>query len=337
MTARVKMALLGCGNIAQSHWQGIQDHASLIEVTTLVDTDLSRAEAMAEQTDGQAFDSLEKALAAGDFAAVDIMLPHHLHEEAALRSFAAGKHVVLEKPMAPTLDACERILAAAKEAGTVFMVAEQSHYWPDALKAQQLIQDGTIGQPISARATFTSAAEAYSGPKPWRYYLEKMGGGVCIDGGAHWIRPLRMWLGEIDEVVAVVGHPETEMEGESLTRALLRFDSGVVAVFEALYGGEFERPGEEFRITGTKGELVIQKGDGDHLTLFDQAHPEGALIRTTGSGREAGFGYELADFTHAIIKGKPLAATPEYSLGELRTALAIYRSATTRQWEKVWA
>ena len=55
-----------------------------------------------------------------------------------------------------------------------------------------------------------------------------------------------------------------------------------------------------------------------------------------GSGREAAFGYELADFTHAVLEGKPLAATPEYSLGELRTALAICRSATTRQWEKVW-
>ena len=335
MATSVKMALLGCGNIAQSHWQGIQDHAALIEVTTLVDTDLARAEAMAEQTGGQAFDSLEKALAVGDFSAVDIMLPHHLHEEAALCSFAVGKHVVLEKPMAPTLDACARILGAAKKAGTVFMVAEQSHYWPDALKVQQLIQNGTIGQLISARATFASAAAAYSGPKPWRYYQEKMGGGICIDAGAHWIRPLRMWLGEIDEVVALVGYPETEMEGESLARALLRFDAGVVAVFEALYGGEFERPGEEFRITGTKGELVIYNGGG-HPILFDQAHPEGKVIRTTESGREAGFGYELADFTHAVLEGKPLAATPEYSLGELRTALAICRSATTRQWEKVW-
>ena len=63
---------------------------------------------MAEQTGGQAFTSLEMALAEGDFAAVDIMLPHHMHEEAAVRSFAAGKHVVLEKPIAPTPDSCAR-------------------------------------------------------------------------------------------------------------------------------------------------------------------------------------------------------------------------------------
>ena len=72
------------------------------------------------------------------------------------------------------------------------------------------------------------------------------------------------------------------------------------------------------------------------LLLYNQAHPEGQLILTKGDGRNASFGYELADFASAALDGTPLAATPAYSLGELRTALAIYRSAASRQWEKVW-
>lgn len=339
MTASVKLALVGCGNIARSHWQGIQDHAPQIEVTAIVDTDPKRAETFAEKTSAKAFNSLDEALTKGDFDAVDIMLPHYLHEEAAISAFAAGKHVVLEKPMAPTIDACDRILAAAKAAGTVFMVAEQSHYWPDALKVRELIQKGTIGDIITARAYFGNAAGGVdTGPKPWRFELAKAGGGICIDGGAHWIRPLRMWLGEVAEVVAVTGHPVAEMEGESFARALLRFESGVVAVFDALYGGMFIGPKEEFRVTGTLGELVIQEWGAGNLVLFDQAHPDGEVIMSTHQGHGTdSFGYELHDFSRAVLEGKPLAASPEYSLGDLRTALAIYRSAASKQWEQVWA
>jgi predicted dehydrogenase len=336
MTDTLKLALVGCGGIAQAHWRGIQAYAPRLTVTATVDTDFARATEMAEQTGATPFPSLQSALAEGEFAAVDIMLPHYLHEEAAVQAFTAGKHVVLEKPMAPTLDACTRIMRAAQKAETVFMIAEQSQYWPDARKVQQLIQEGTIGEVITARAFFGGAVGNSWGDKPWRYDNAKAGGGICIDGGAHWIRPLRMWLGEIDEVVAVTGHPLAEMEGESLARALLRFRSGTVAVFDALRAGAFMGPGEEFRVTGTLGEIVIEKGRGGRLLLFTKEYPDGHVIMNKDEGREAGFGYELDDFTKAVLDAKPLDASPEYSFGELRTALAIYRSAESRQWEKVW-
>ncbi len=343
MTQRetLKIALIGCGNIAQAHWRGLQAHAPRLTVTAVVDTNPDRAKAMAEQTGATPFSSLQSALDEGDFDAVDIMLPHSLHEEAALLAFAAGKHVVLEKPMAPTLDACARITAAAENAGTVFMVAEQSQYWPDVRKVQELIQAGAIGEIITARAYFGNAVgeqrgEKPRGEKPWRYINAIAGGGICIDGGAHWIRPLRMWLGEIDEVVAVTGHPLAEMEGESLARALLRFQSGTVALFDALHAGAFLGPSEDFRVTGTLGELVIEQGREGRLLLFDQEHPDGQVILDKAEGRWSSFGYELDDFTQAVLDGKVLDASPEYSLGELRTALALYRSAENRQWEKVW-
>lgn len=332
----IKLALVGCGGIAQAHWRGIQAHAPHIQVTTVVDTDPERGGQMAKQTGGQPFISLDQALAGGDFDAVDIMLPHSLHEAAAVRAFAAGKHVVLEKPMAPTLAACERILAAAKAAGTVFMVAEQAQYWPDALKIQQLLQEGAIGEVITARAFFGGPAVASAGPKPWRYDIGMAGGGICIDGGAHWIRPLRMWFGEIQSVVAVTGHPLAQMEGESLARALLRFASGLVVGFDALHAGAFMGPGDEFRITGSQGELVLEKGRDGRLLRYTPDHPDGeVLLRNKQVGRDASFGYELDDFSRAILWGTTLAAGPEYALGELRTALAIYRSAESQQWEAV--
>ena len=335
---KLKLALVGCGGIAQAHWRGIQAHADQLVVTAVVDTDPTRAAAMADQTGAQPFTSLVTALAQGDFAAVDIMLPHNQHEAAAVAAFAAGKHVVLEKPMAHTLASCENILVAARQAGTVFMVAEQAQYWPDARKVQELIQAGVLGEILMARAVFANPGPTSGGPRPWRYDLAQAGGGITIDGGAHWLRPLRMWLGEVDEVVAVTGRPLAEMEGESLTRALLRFASGTVAAFDTLYGGAVLGGGEEFRVIGTQADLLIERGLQGRVLLFDKSHPDGeVLITNKWEGRHASFGYELADFAQAIRSGTPLAAPPEYSLGELRTALAIYRSAASRQWEQVWA
>lgn len=338
-TQKLKIALVGCGGIAQRHWQGIQEHVPQLTVSAVVDTDPARAAAMAQQTGGQSFTSLESALAEGDFAAVDIMLPHNQHEAAAMAAFAAGKHVVLEKPMSISVESCDRILAAAQQAGTVFMVAEQAHYWPDVRQVQRLLQEGAIGEIITARGFFGGPApRSTPNPKPWRYELALAGGGITMDGGAHWLRPLRLWLGEVAEVVAVTGRPLAEMEGESLARALLRFQSGVVATFDTLHAGAVLGPGEEFRLTGTLGEIISERGYPGRLRLFNEQYPDGQVLKENlwdGDGRLAAFGYELADFASAVLTGSALAAGPEYSLGELRTALAIYRSAASGRWEKV--
>lgn len=338
-TTHIHLALVGCGNIAQEHWRGIQSHAHRIRVTAVVDADPVRANKMAEQTGARPCATLFDALAMGDIDAVDIMLPHHEHEGAALQAFAAGKHVMLEKPMSTSVESCERILAAARRAGTVFMVAEQAQYWADALLIKDVLATGRIGDVITARASFSYAATPAAmspDPKPWRYYLALAGGGISIDGGAHWLRPLRMWLGEVDEVVAALGHPLAAMEGESMARALLRFRSGVVANFDALYGGAIHGAGDEFRITGTLGEVIVERGWHGRVLVVDHDHPQGEVIHTKGEGRRDAFGLELLDFERAVLDGASLAASPEYSLGELRTALAMYRSVESRQWEPVW-
>ena len=334
----LSIALVGCGNIARAHWRGIRYHAPRLRVTAVVDADASHAAAMAERTGAPAFDSLTRALAEGEFEAVDLMLPHDLHEEAALASFEAGKHVCLEKPMAHNLASAERILAvAARHPEQVFMVAEQAQYWPDVVKARQLIDAGAIGDVVTARACFYDPQQIDpAAPRPWRFELARSGGGIAIDGGAHWIRPLRMMLGEIDEAVAATGCHIPGMEGESWVRALLRFRTGVAASFDALLSPAPVAPTEDFRITGTEGELVIEHGAEGRLLLYNAAHPDGETIMRTFPGKVDSYGAELHDFSLAVLGGEPLSAPPEYALGEMRTALAMYRSVRTRRWEAVW-
>jgi predicted dehydrogenase len=338
MASKLKLAFIGCGAIARYHLDGIKEHAPRVEVTATIDLDAEKANAFAGETGGTAFTSLEEALEKGDFDAVDIMLPHDLHEAVAAQCFDAGKHVLLEKPMSLELASCDRIIGAAKDAGTVFMVAENSQYWPEIVKAKEVIEDGAIGEIITARAAFTYEFDPYwfKEESPWRYDKKRAGGGITIDGGSHWIRPLRMWMGEIEEVIGVLGYPLADMEGESLSRSLLRFQSGKTAVLDAMMIDTVFAPDAWWRVTGTKGELTIDPGFEGALRLFDEDHREGQMLMEP-KGYAQSFGPEIADFAAAVLDGKQLEAAPEHALGELRTALAIYRSAETRMWEKVWS
>jgi predicted dehydrogenase len=243
---------------------------------------------------------------------------------------------MLEKPMAPTVAACERILAAAAApAGRVLMVAENAQYWPEVRIVRELLGSGAIGDVVTAEARlfFPPIPAYYGGEGAWRLDREATGGGVAIDTGSHYLRPLRIWLGEVEEVVAAMERPYAKMEGESLARALLRFRSGVVATLDLLlHPGPLARQ-DLFRITGTRGEITVGAG----VKLYDAEHRRGVAVRPEEpQGYMLSYEHQLRDFARAIRGEAPLEAGPEASLGELRTALAMERSAASRRWEKVW-
>ena len=325
--------MVGCGAIARWHWAAITRAAPRTEVTAAVDVIPGNAEAVATITGAEPYGDLSEALRADAFDAALVMVPHDRHEEVALLVLEAGRHLLLEKPMAPTFEACERILAAAEKAGTVFMVAENAQYWPEVVTAKSLLDAGAIGKVIAARSWHCVAPmeEFYGGDDPWRLSARASGGGIAIDAGSHWLRPLRMWLGEIDEVVASTGHVIKEMEGESLCRALCRFDGGVVASFDALLVPGAAAPVAPFQLTGTRGEIVVDHG---RVVLYDGGEARGEVV---GEGNYfMSYERQIADFEGAVLDGTVPAASAAFAVGEVRAALAMYRSVTSRRWEPVW-
>jgi len=131
---KLRLALVGCGRIAQVHWRGIEESAAeLIHVVACIDIFEPRATQMAEkltEATGEpcaAFTSLAAALASGAaIDAVDLMLLHNMHEAAALEAFEAGVHVLMEKPMSITPESCARIMRAAQATDKAFWIAEQA-------------------------------------------------------------------------------------------------------------------------------------------------------------------------------------------------------------------
>ncbi len=333
MSNCLRLALVGCGSIAEYHLAGANELGGKVEVTALIDPEPERARSFAERTGGRPYQSLAEAIAGGGFDAVDIMVPHHLHEPLALEAFAAGKHVLLEKPISTSLESCNRILDAAAKAGVVFSVAENGEFWPELVRAKELIDEGAIGEVVTARANFVYGYDPqwFRAENPWRLDSRKTGGGIVIDGSSHWIRPLRNWMGEVESVTAVIGYPFKRMQGESQCQAIFRFESGKTAIFEALNIDGVLGPQDWWRIIGTEGEIAIGDGFEGQLRLFDAESPGGRAVMDA-SGYEGAFAREIEDFADAVIEGKPLKAGPEQSLAEFKIAQAIYESARTGGW-----
>ena len=335
MSTDLRLAILGCGAIARYHLDAIKGHVPRVRVTACIDNDADRAAEFATETGGEAFATLEAALDADAFDAIAILLPHDLHEATTLQCLAAGKHVMLEKPMAPTLEGCDRILAAARASGKVFMLAENAQYWPEVVSALDLVRQGAIGDLVTGRAAFVSEYNPYwfTGQK-WRLSRSRTGGGITIDGGSHWVRPMRMWFGDVAKAVGVIGYPMEEMQGDSLMRSLLQFESGLYASYDGLMVATPLGPQESWRITGTDGEIVIGGFPSGGLTLYDRAHRSGRAIDGDW-GYAMSFVGENRDFANAILDGTPLSAGPESAVQDLRVALAIYRSAASGNWETI--
>jgi predicted dehydrogenase len=334
MAGEIRLALVGCGAISEWHRNALASVPE-IEIVACVDADPTRAQTAAGEAGASVFGSVSDALVRGDFDAVDVMLPHDLHEEVAVACLDAGKHVLLEKPMATTVAACERILAAAERAAGLLMVGENAQYWPEVLIARRLLEEGAIGDVVTANAHlfFPPMQAYYGGERPWRMQRDRCGGGVSVDTGSHYIRPLRIWLGEIREVVAAMERPYEDMEGESLARALMRFESGCVASFDLLLTPAPVGPQEIFRITGSEGEILI----GQRVRLTNREHRKPVVVEPeTPQGYMLSYVDQFRDFAAAILGKSDLAAPAEASLGELRTALAMQRSAESRRWESVW-
>ena len=118
----VRLAIWGCGGVAEAHLNAAHKFGVDVEVTALVDTNAARIPIMHSlnvASNAIAYDTIDAALAEADVDVVAIFLPHNQHEHAAVKMLRTGKHVFLEKPMAPSVAECERIMAAAAEQGSL--------------------------------------------------------------------------------------------------------------------------------------------------------------------------------------------------------------------------
>jgi UDP-N-acetylglucosamine 3-dehydrogenase len=207
---KVRVGILGCGAIMRKrHFPETQAHPDA-QIVALMDPVLSRAEEMAAKAPGaKAFTDHHKLLEMKDLDAVIISSPNVFHAPETIDALNAGKHVLVEKPMATTRDDAKAMIAAAKKSKKFLMVGQNQRLMAPHVRAKQILTEGTLGRPLTFRTTFKHPGpEKWSveGTRSWFFDKSQAAMGVCGDLGVHKADLLRFLLGdEFTEVCAMIG------------------------------------------------------------------------------------------------------------------------------------
>lgn len=358
----LRIAVVGCGGMASYHLRAYQELAStapgLVTVSAVCDVDDERARKAAAQIAAfqketpRIYDNYEKLLTQNRPPAVDLVLPHYLHHTLVAEAFDAGAHVLLEKPLAISIAASQRILDSQQHASgqspVVLAVAEQYRRTVEARAARWAIQEaGLIGEP---RMIFSQRASLQLGlvvGTAWRHDRMMAGGGWVLDGEVHTFDLWHYMFGPIREVYGSLRTFETTRytnaktlsgpmpsDVEDTAMAVLTFENGLLANFSWTQAA----PGKSFqhrRYYGSDGSLDEQGLHGrDGSTLNTDELQKKFLETLDREQKDALFPFgtrdpvvvELVDFVRAVQNGTNPEVDGLDSLAAMAVSEALYES-----------
>lgn len=267
MSQRIGTAILGPGKVAQTHAQIL---ASLPQskFVAVCGRDRARTEAFAASYGVAAYTDLRAMLAHPEVQMVVVCTPHPQHAEQAILAAAAGVHVLIEKPMALTVAACDQMIAAAERAGVKLGVISQRRLYPPVQRVRAAIDQGKIGQPILGTLTLLGWRSAdYYGMDAWRGTWQGEGGGVLVNQAVHQLDLFQWLMGPITEIsgyVANLNHPTIEVEDTAV--AVVRFTSGALG---AIVTSNSQNPGlyGHVHVHGSNGATIGVQTDGGSMFI----------------------------------------------------------------------
>lgn len=327
MAAELRIGVVGTGAIAQIVHLPVLADLPGARVTAVCDRDYGKARAIATRLDvKRVFEADEEMFASEDVDAVIICSPSHLHERQAVAALQAGKHVLVERPLALTPGGAETVNRAAEKAGRVLMVALNNRYRPDALGVKAFAANGELGDIFSVKGAWYNRKVR---PKrlTWRHYRESAGGGAFMDLGVQ-VLDLCLWMVDYPQVDRVSAHLHQgeNMEVEDAASVLLRLANGGTMTVEVTWSLFGERDRHALRLLGTAGSASLQPlkvvKEVDH-TMIDVTPniPQGRENAYTASYRE-----ELRQFV-AAASGGTVPPPPREQIQLMRIVQAVYESA----------
>ncbi len=193
----IKIGIIGCGKITQIRHAPEYAENGDCQLTAFYDVIGERAQEMAKEYGGVAYDSIEELLNS-DVDAVSVCVANAYHAQVSIQALKAGKHVLCEKPMATTLEDCEEMVKVAKESGKILMIGLNQRLAKAHLKAKELIESGELGTLISFQTNFCHPGpEGWTGIKDSWFFDKKVAAfGAMADLGVH----------KTDMVCYVTGH-----------------------------------------------------------------------------------------------------------------------------------
>ena len=271
----IRWGIIGCGDVTEvKSGPGFQkaDNSTL---TAVMRRDRAKAEDYAHRHGvPRAYDDAEALIADSDVDAVYVATPPSAHLGPVLLCAAAGKPVLVEKPMAPTAADARRMVDACRANQVPLFVAYYRRALPRFVTVKEIIDSGRIGTVRVVEVTHLQTPPVEGGAEnlPWRLQPEIAGGGIFVDMGCHTLDLLDFLFGPVVAVDSQVANQARLYPAEDAVSLSLRFESGVQGVGNWCFSAW--RNQEQTRIVGTKGELLLSLFDEEPLTITTDAGTE---------------------------------------------------------------
>jgi UDP-N-acetyl-2-amino-2-deoxyglucuronate dehydrogenase len=334
----MKIAVIGAGFAAKPHLLSLADLSSQVELAWLYGRTPDRlaqaARSLALSPGTRTTTRLDDIWNDGDVKAVLVLTPPSTHLDIVRQAAAAGKHVLLEKPVEVTLARAEELVEVCESQGVALAVMFQHRLREAAVALRTLIHKGELGTLTSASATARWWRPQSYYDEPGRGTLARDGGGVLMTQAIHTIDLLLSLTGMPERVVGMVAtSPVHRMETEDTAAALLQYANGAIVTLEATtaaYPGYAEKLSLNFTggtATLESGELVCEFADGRQLTVGEkQSSGSGANIMAFD---HAPHRTVIADFLGAIREGREPEVNGRSALNAQRLIDAIVESSRT--------
>ncbi|MFI6908720.1 Gfo/Idh/MocA family protein [Nonomuraea sp. NPDC050394] len=325
----MRFGVIGCGDIGVKDAEAVAA-ADDIDLVACLDPVNALADDIATRFGARAERTLEEMLSRTDLDAVIIATPHDTHEQVALAALAAGKHVLLEKPLAHDLGSARRIAAAAAGAGTTVSVLFPLRADPRFRRARTAVRQGRIGTPLGAAASYAvhKPTSYFRGGfsqraiSSWRLSKARAGGGFLIMNVIHHVDAIRSLLdAECDSVYAEMAPSAIAPEVEDTVAVILRFGQVVATLTggASVPGGD----GQRLHLWGAAGQVRVLP---DHAVTSAGEIPPVEPPRAGADPRVTA----ISRFAAAARDGAAPDVTVRDALAVQAIVTAAYRSASLR-------
>lgn len=320
-------AIIGCGDVSVVHAEAL---AALhdIKLVAVCDTDPARLATASSAYSVPGFTDHHQLLAQQHPDVVHVCTPHHTHAEVAVDCLRAGVHVLLEKPVAHTLDEANRLIIEAEASPAQIGVCFQNRYNTAVAAMHRLLTSGELGTVLGAAATVLwHRTSGYYRSRPWRGTWAGSGGGVLMNQAIHTV-DLVQWL--MGEVTSVSGHASTRalaevIEVEDTAEFVLEHRSGARSALYATLAHAVDAPvilqvATERAVLDLRGDLTVTHPDGRVDTVTE---------RRGSSGGRAYWGIShqllIADFYARLDDAQRFWLSPREALASLSIVKEVYR------------
>jgi predicted dehydrogenase len=331
-TLMVNYAIVGCGHIAKKHATAINSSENS-QLVAVCDTVPERMEYYKEEFNVDTFTDFDALLKDERVNVINICTPSGLHAPLAVKAANAKKHIVVEKPIALTMEDANQIIDACQENGVKLAVVHPNRFRPVMMEMKKLLDDNVLGKISHANATVRwNRNQEYYDQAPWRGTKE-FDGGVLMNQAIHNLDLLLWFMGDIDELYSMEATRLRNIESEDVSTGVIRFKSGALGVVEAattIYPKNLE---ESISIFGENGTVVIGGPNAikfEHLDIKALTDEEISAIKEQVEADpfgKPGHQWIIEDMSLAILEGREPIVNGQDGKKALELVTGFYSSA----------